>query len=206
MATPNATVTRTNVLAGPGQLWYGIYGTAVLPSDSDVDLALNDIPSISGGWTDAGATSEGLTVVTNQSFFEMRVDQVPDKLGHRLTERDIAVNTNLAEGTFENLCLAFNVNPASAITSGAGWRKLQLVPGQAAMVPEELSVIVDGWAPSDADGTPRMRRVILPRVNSIENVEAGYMKDGLFVIPVSISALYVDANTSPVTWIDEVDV
>lgn len=195
MAGPSSTVTRTNVLAGPGQLWYGVYPTATFPADTAVNLGV----AASAGWTDAGGTDGGLTVTTNQSFFDKRVDQIPDSLGKVMTERAVQVSTSLAEGTLENLALALNVDPAD-ITSGAGFKKLSLVPGQAAMIPDEFSVIVDGWAP----GTAKRRRALIRRVNSIENVESAYQKDGLWLIPVTFEALYVDSVTSPVAWVDEV--
>lgn len=196
MSGPSATVTRTNVLAGPGQLWWGVYGTATLPADADVADPLQS----ADGWTDAGATSEGLTITANQSFFSMTVDQVADSLGERMTERMIQVSTSLAEGTLANLSIALNHDPDTYVTSGSGYSKLALKAGQTAMTPDELSIVVDGVAP----GSDRRRRILVRRTSSIENVESAYQKGGLLLYPVTFKALYVDASTSPVDWIDEV--
>jgi hypothetical protein len=190
MAGPSATVTRTNILAGPGAIYSGAVG-AVEPTDA----AVNTTPQASA-WTDAGATDDGLTITVNQEFFEIEIDQVADVVGRRLTGRSVQVSTNLAEGTLENLALAVN---DSVPASGSGYKSLSLVPGQAAMVPTERAILVDGWAP----GTNKRRRLIARRVLSIENVESAYKKDDKYMIPVTFGAHYVDATTSPVKWIDE---
>lgn len=196
MAGPSATVTPTNVLAGPGQLWWGIFGTAVEPIDPTVT------PGV--GFTDAGGTDGGLTVVVNQSFFTMRVDQLADAVGSRLTQREVRVQTNLAEGTLENLAIGLNHDPTTAVVDEVGppaFRHLELEAGQDVMRPQELVIIVDGWAPGL---TQLKRRTIVRRVNSVENISAAWQKEGQWMIPVAFSALYVDATTSPVAWQDEV--
>jgi hypothetical protein len=102
------------------------------------------------------------------------------------------------------LARAMNVDE-SAITTGAGYRQFALPFGQAAMFPEERAILMDGWAPTSAN-EPRRRRVLARRVCSIENIEAGYTKDGLFLIPVTFGAMYVNSTDSPVTYTDEVAV
>lgn len=195
MSGPNATVTRTNVLAGPGQLWWGLFSTAVEPLDD----AVGDPPGAT--YADLGGTNGGLTVTVNQTFFDMRVDQVADSLGRRLTERDTQISTNLAEGTLENLARAFNLDPADIIDGGvANFRSLEMEAGQDAFIPIEAAIIVDGWAP----GTAVKRRFIGRRVTSIESVGSSWQKDGQLFVPVTFSALFVDSTTSPVKWTDEV--
>lgn len=162
--------------------------------------AVNAAPAASA-WRDVGGTSGGLQVITNQSFFVMRVDQVPDSLGRRLIERDVLIRTSMAEATLLNLTLAGNVDPA-VITSGTGYQQYELPFGQPAMFPHEVPILFDGWAPVDAN-EPRRRRVIGRRCVSIENIEAGYTKDGLFLIPVTFGCMYVDNSTSPVVYTDE---
>ncbi|MCE7081162.1 hypothetical protein [Streptomyces sp. ST2-7A] len=196
MSGPKATVSRTEILAGPGQLWYGRFGVATLPEPEDVGSPL--LPA--DGWTDAGATDGGLSQTVNQSMFAMRVDQVPDAVGQRVTERDIQVSTSLAQATLRNLAIALNHDPDEFITEGTGYKRLTLKPGQDAMLPDELTIVVGGWAPGGNLG----RWAILHRVTSIENVESAWQKDGLHLIPVTFNALYVDSVTSPVEWVDEV--
>lgn len=190
MSGPSATVTRTNILQGPGALYYGAVG-ATEPADA----AVNSTPQASA-WTDAGATDGGLTITVNQDFSEITVDQVADVVGRRLVGRNVTVATAMAEGTLENMTLAVN---DTTTASGSGYKSISLIPGQAAMVPTERAILVDGWAP----GVNKRRRFVARRVLSIENVETAYQKDGKYMIPVTFGAHYVDATTSPVKWIDE---
>lgn len=201
MSTPSAVVTKENVLAGPAALYVGTLNASGAVVGAPAASAVNTAPAASA-WRDVGGTSGGLQVITNQSFFVMRVDQLPDAVGRRLIERDVLIRTSMAEGTLLNLAMAMNVDP-SAITSGTGFQQYELPFGQAAMFPHEVPILADGWAPVD-DNLPRRRRVIARRVVSIENIEAGYTKDGLFLIPVTFGAMFVDNSTSPVVYTDEV--
>lgn len=200
MSTPSATVTATSVLAGPGAMYIGTLDASGQVVGEPAASAVNTAPAASA-WSDVGGTSGGVTVITNQSFFVMRVDQIPDPLGRRLIERDVLIRTSMAEGTLINLARALNV-AESAITAAAGYRKFELPFGQAAMFPVERCILMDGWAPVSGNQA-RRRRVIARRVVSIENVESGYVKDGLFLIPVTFGAMYVNSTVSPVSWVDE---
>lgn len=190
MATSTTTTDRTKVLAGPGTLYYGAFG-ATEPADAAASAA-----PASGAWTQAGPTDGGLTVSVEQKFFELRVDQNVDIVGRRLTERDVQVSTSLLEGTLTNLAIALNDSTAS---SGAGFTKQSMTLGQSSFVPTERAIIVDGPAP----GTNKNRRFIARRVVSIDKVESAYQKDGMWMIPVTWGAMFVDSTTSPCVWIDE---
>lgn len=193
MSTPTTTITRTEVLAGPAQIFVGLADNVVWPLPAEI----NSSPTLSGGWRDVGATSGGTTTTVTQTMFQMVVDQVPDVLGNRLTTRAVAVATSLAQASLDNIAVAVN---ASAPVSGTGFSKrLDLTPGQAAVFPVDLAVIIDGYAP----GVNKKRRFLIRRCNSVEAVAIGQLKDGLTIVPVTFSALYVDATTSPTTWIDE---
>lgn len=200
MSTPSAVVTKENVLAGPAAMYVGTLNASGAVVGAPAASAVNAVPAASA-WRDVGGTSGGLQVITNQSFFVMRVDQLPDAVGRRMTERDVLIRTSMAEGTLLNLALAMNV-PPSEITSGTGFEQYELPFGQSAMFPHEVPILFDGWAPVDGN-VARRRRVIARRVISIENIEAGYTKDGLFLIPVTFGAMFVDNSTSPVVYTDE---
>lgn len=199
MSGPNTTINTTDILAGPGQLWWDLAASAVLPTDADIG---SDLTSV-GTWRDGGTTEGGLTITTNQTFHEIRGDQAPDTLARRLTERQVTVATNLLEGSLENLAAALNADPTTAITEDTTatppYRRFDLEPGQDAFIPVDLSIVVDGWAP----GTSKMRRALTRKANSIESVGKAWRKDGAWMIPVTFAALYVDNTTSPITWWDE---
>lgn len=193
MTALSTTVTKTNVLAGAGSMFVGLAANVVWPLDAEI----NTSPTFSGGWSEAGATSGGLTTTVTQTMFAKRVDQVPDILGHVVTERSIVAATSFAEATLRNMAYAVN---ASMPASGTGYSgKLSLTPGQPAIFPVDLAVIIDGYAP----GIQKKRRFIGRIVNSVEAVAYAQTKDNLSLIPVTFSCLYVDSVTSPCTWIDE---
>lgn len=194
MAGPTSTVTRTNVLGGPGTMYMGYFGAVTEPAAADVNVA----PAASGGWTDVGGTDGPMTTNVNQSFFVARVEQIPDPLFRRLTERDVQVTVNLAEGTLANIRASVNESQATS-GGGSGFTSQELTPGQAAIFPTERVVIVDGYGP----GSNKRRRMICRRVTSIENVGMPWQKDGLFLVPVTFGLLYVDNSTSPFKIIDE---
>lgn len=200
MSTPSAVVTRTNVLAGPAAMYIGSLDASGNVIGEPANAAVNAAPAASA-WTDVGGTDGGVQVITNQSFFIMRVDQIPDPLGRRLTERDVLARTNLAEPTLERLSQLLN-EPAGTVTSGSGFKAYEIQYGQAAMFPTERCILVDGWAPVDGN-TARRRRLILRRVVSTENIESSYRKDGLYFFPVTFGAMFVSNTVSPVKIQDE---
>ncbi len=191
MAGPSTTVTGLNILAGPAALYVGDYG-AVEPADT----AVNAAPAASA-WRDLGATNDGLTVTVGQEFFVMTVDQVPDVVGRRMTQRDVRFATNLAEATLDNLAMV--VNDAES-ASGAGYRSVTFGYGLSAMFPTYRASIVDGYAP----GISKRRRFIARKVLSVESVETAYKKDGMTLYPVTFGCHFVDSNTPPTKTIDEV--
>jgi hypothetical protein len=196
MAGPKTTITKTQILAGPGKLYWDLAESATLPTDSEIGAPL------SGTWKEAGATQGGLTITVQQSFFEIMVDQSPDPVAYRMTERRVQVATQMAEATLENLAVALNHDPATAIADIAGppaSRELTLEAGEDAFIPVELAIVVDGYAP----GGNKMRRFVARRVNSVEPVGSSFVKDGVTLIPVTFTALYIDNVTSPVLWKDE---
>jgi hypothetical protein len=195
MAGPSTTVTRTNLLAGPGQLWWDLAESATMPLDSEIGQPL------AGTWNEAGATNGGLNTQVQQTMFALEIDQSPDPVGHRLQSRQIQVATSLAEATLDNLAVALNHDPAGIqdLVGPPAARKFELEVGEDAMFPVELAIVVDGWAP----GTGKMRRVATRRCNSVEQVASAYQKDGQYLIPVTFTALFVDNVTSPISWTDE---
>jgi hypothetical protein len=196
MAGPSTTITTTDILIGPGQLWWGLF--PLEPADADIGTPPG------AGFADAGATSGGLTQTVAQTFFEAEVDQAVDAVARRLINRRITLATSMAEATLEKLAIALNHDPATAVETIVGppaAKKLELLVGQDAMRLTDLVIVVDGFAPSD--GAAKMRRTIIRKCNSIESVGKAYQKDATTLIPVTFGALYVDATTSPVAWLDE---
>ena len=182
------------VIMGAAKLYVGAYGAAE-PADVDVNV----VPQASA-WTDTGFTNDGISIMINQAFANMTVDQIADIIGRKMTERDIQVKANLAEATLENLTYALN---SGTITTGSGFKLYTPVFDGTELQPVYRSIILDGLAPASALGVTKRRRLILRRVLSIENVETAYKKGDMTLVPITFGCHYVDTTTAPFKIVDQ---
>lgn len=181
-------VTVTNLIQGPGTLYYGTFGQAE-PADSEI----NNTPAASG-WTDVGGTNDGVTLKIDQTWDELKVDQVVEVVGRRLTKREATVETFLAEPTLELLAVSSNF---SAPSTGAGYKYLEPGNDTSATQPIYRTFLVDGFAPGGF-----RRRFFLRRGLNPESVELAYKKDAQTFIKVGIAAHYVSASVKPFRIVD----
>lgn len=183
------TVTMTNLIQGPADLYTGAFGAA-----EPADTATNSTPAASA-WTDRGGTQGGVKLTIAQTYSELAVDQLVESPGRRLTKRDCNIATNLAEPTLENLSLALNGGTAS---SGTGFKAYEPSSGTAATQPDYYAALLHGWAPGNA-----MRRMVVVRkALSVANVEKSFAKDGQTFIPVDFTGHYVSAAVKSFRVID----
>jgi hypothetical protein len=182
-------VTATNLILGPGTLYSGAFG-ATEPTDA----AVNTTPQASA-WTDMGGTDGGAKLTIDQKFTELTVDQVVDSLGRRLTQREIMVDTNLAEPTLANLSLAMNGCTAA---TGSGWSSLDPLNVTSATQPGYIAVILDGYAPAGF-----RRRVIIRKALNTSSIQSAYAKDKETYIPVTFNGHYVSSSITPFHIVDQ---
>lgn len=187
-------VTVTNIIAGPGVLYNGPFG-----STEPTDATVNTSPSAST-WTDVGATQDGVTLTVSRDFMEMDVDQLVDMPGRRLTKRDFQVKTNMAEPTMVNLQLAMN---GGTITASAAYQTYDPDDTTAATQPPYKALIFDGYAPQTAAAATVRRRFVLRKVLSIEAIASGYQKDKMTLIPVTFGCHWVAPTIKPFRIIDQ---
>lgn len=185
-------VTGTNLVMGPAELYLGAFG-ATEPADT----AVGDPPS-SAAWTDIGGTLGGATVNLGQEFAVLAADQIVDRAGSRMSNREISVQTQMAEPTLENLIYAIN---GGSITTGSGYKSY--TPGFTitATQPNYRALLLDGWAPGTTNQL--RRRFILRKILSTAAVGVAYSKDGQTVFPVTFTGHYVDGSTAPWKVTDE---
>lgn len=177
-----------NLVQGPAELWFAPFGST--EPITSVAMAI-DPPS---PWFSGGGTTDGVNIAIPQEYSKMRVDQVVDNVGARLTSRDFTVETNLAEATLENLSVALN---AGAVTTASGVKKLSPVSGSAATQPTYRAMIIDGWAPEEVAGVPLRRRVVVRKVLSTEGAEFAYNLEDQTVFAVTFSGFYVSSSILP---------
>lgn len=185
------------VIQGAGRMYTGLF-SATGANEPGLS-AINAVPQASA-WTYNGFTSDGITVTIDQAFSEMRVDQLADRVGTKMTERQLAVQANLAEATLENFTLGLN---SGTITTGAGYKYYEPVYDGSELQPVYIAVLFDGYAPASAAGVSKRRRFVLRKAISTENVEMAYKKDSLTLVPVTFTTHYVSDTVAPFRIIDE---
>ena len=182
-------VTATNLILGPATLYTGLFGAT-----EPLDTAVNTTPAASA-WTDCGATDGGVKLTIDQKFTELTVDQVVDSLGRRLTQREIMVDTNLAEPTLANLSMAMN---GGTQATGAGYASLDPLNVTSATQPTYIAVILDGYAPNGF-----RRRVIIRKCLNTSSIQSAYAKDKETYIPVTFNGHYVSSSITPFHVVDQ---
>lgn len=188
-------VTVSNLILGPGTMYTGAFG-AVEPLDSAVNLA----PATSS-WTDVGGTLNGLAISIDQQYTELTVDQLVDSIGRRLTKREFAITTQLAEPTLANLSIALNgsTQTSGAITSGGTYQTAEPLFATSATQPTYIAMLIDGYAPQSF-----RRRAIFRRVLSTAKVDTSMDKAKQTVFTVTFNGHYVSSAISPIHVVDQV--
>ena len=185
------------VIQGAGRMYTGVF--SLTAANEPALTAINSAPQASA-WTYTGFTSDGITVNIDQSFSEMRVDQIADRVGTKMTERQLSLQANLAEATLANLSLGFN---GGTITTAAEYSYYEPVYNGDELQPVYIAVLFDGYAPASSAGVSKRRRIILRKAISTESVESAYKKDSLTLVPVTFTSHYVSDTVAPFRIIDE---
>ena len=183
-------VTATNLVQGPATLYSGAFG-ALEPTDATV----NTTPPASS-WTDVGGTDGGVKLTIAQSYTELDVDQIVDRVGSRLTKRDFTVETSMAEPTLANLSLALNGGTSA---SAAGYASFEPSFASSATQPTYKALLFDGWAP----GGTFNRRVIVRKALSTDAIDLDYTKEKKTMYSVKFSGHYVSASIAPIHVVDQ---
>jgi hypothetical protein len=185
------------VIQGAGRMYTGVFSATA--ANEPALTAINSAPQASA-WTYTGFTSDGITVTIDQTFSEMRVDQLADRVGTKMTERQLSVQANLAEATLQNFTLGLN---SGTITTAASNSYYEPVYDGSELQPVYIAVLFDGYAPANSVGVSKRRRIILRKAISTENVELAYKKDSLTLVPVTFTSHYVSDTVAPFRIIDE---
>jgi hypothetical protein len=183
-------VTATNIVQGPATLYTGAFGAT-----EPLDTAVNAAPAASA-WTDVGGTNDGVKMAIDQTYVELEVDQIVDRVGSRLTKRDFTIATTLAEPTLTNLSLVLNGGTAA---SGAGYSSFEPSYASSATQPTYKALIFDGWAPGGA----YTRRAIVRKVLSVKATELASTKDKMTVFAVEFAGHYVSSSIAPLHVVDQ---
>jgi hypothetical protein len=187
-------VNPNNICQGPAVIYWNAFGATEPP---DTNAAITQPPYVTGSsaYTDLGGTTGGVTVQVSQTYGQIKVDQLVDPIGARMTGRMIQVTFGLLEATLQNLYLVMNqvanLNPLTGVTT------LDPTTPSSATQPIYISLVVDGWAPTLAVGTAARRRIIIRKVLNEVKASAKYDMTNQVTWDCTFTAFYVSGSIPP---------
>lgn len=189
-----------NLVMGPARLY--IYRDAFDPALTyEPALADVNIAPAASAWYDTGLTLGGTNVSISPTWTPLTGDQLVDKLGARLTDRDIKCTVNFAEMTRVNLSYAWNM---TAGATGANYAVSDLNAGQTANRAPYRTLLVDGLGPDVTDGSASFkRRVILRKALPWGDTALNWEKANQQVLAAEFQAFFVSESVSPIRIIDQ---
>ncbi|MFI9454463.1 hypothetical protein [Amycolatopsis sp. NPDC052450] len=192
-----------NLVMGPARLY--IYRFAFDPTLSyEPALADINIAPAASAWYDTGITLGGTNVSISPTWTPLTGDQLVDKLGARLTDRDIKATVNFAEMTRTNLAYAWNM---TAGPTGSNYRVSDLNAGQTANRAPYRTLLVDGLGPDVEDGSVSLkRRAILRKSLPSGDTALNWEKANQQALAAEFQAFFVTEAISPIRVIDEEEV
>jgi len=123
-----------------------------------------------------GYTVDGVNMTVRSDFFNAKVEENQGTIIRRLTDQEVDVTLNVAEGTLANLAAAIPGCDLTAATITIGGSDLQ-----------EHRLTVRGTTPAGRD-----RVIVLTKVNPTGEVSTPYKKGEVTVVPMTFSALVDD--------------
>lgn len=162
------------VVAGTGQLWVAPVGTTLPAVDTDPTLALA-AAFVGTGYT----TEDGVTLSGNLEISEHRVWQNSSPVRRERKSQEIQIGCELVQWDENTLVLAFG---GGSVSTGVGGFPTYTFP-QAGEALYERAVVLDV-----TDGARHMR-IVVPRMNVADSVEAQFNADNMAVLPVALRSL-----------------
>jgi len=117
----------------------------------------------SGSAVDLGATQDGAEIAWEPDMVDIEVDQFGDAARIVQSKVKVSLKTKLAEGTLENLLIAWNM-PDSDLTTGVGTKTFSI--GLWSTYPQERYLKLVGNAPGSTASTTYLRTYECNRVVS----------------------------------------
>lgn len=178
--------TRTNVVTGLAQMYLAPYD-ATTPPALPADTAVLGFDWASP-WEPAGATLEGVTVTFEREAQDIRIEEQTTPVDQRTTSAGFRISASLSEDTLNTMRYAYGGGTITTQAAATG------LPGtQRLVISEEVdhfALGLEGQAPPRAGVTTPWRRILIPDVVSIAEVETPYRRaDGQRVYPVEFSSL-----------------
>jgi hypothetical protein len=161
-------------------------------------------PPNSAVWTDVGGTADGSSILleVEHSLTDIRVEQLVDPVGARVSKRVIQVTASLEEGTLANMNLA--MNQLTTISPGSGYTVLDPLTAVTAFQPTYMAIMIDGWAPTTGTSENECkRRMIIRKCLSSSKVDLEYEKTKPVLYNTTWTGYWVSTSIAPFEIIDQ---
>lgn len=163
-------------------------GTTANVLVGDVSITLDVIGAEDPGGLETAAllpitgfyTTDGVMMTIKSDFFHVKVEEVAGTIRRGITDQEVEVTLNIAEGELANLTASI---PGSSINAGG----TIVTIGSGAL--QSFSMVLVGEAP--AAGT---RTITLTRVQPIGEVGIPYKKSEISYVPVTFACIVADTG------------
>lgn len=125
-------------------------------------------------------TTDGAQLIVRSSFADIKVEENIGTIIRRLTDQEVQIVINIAEGELANLVAAI---PGSSINAGGDTITIGGSPLQG------FSMVLVGEGPAGAT-----RTITLTRVQPVGEVGIPYRKDEISIVPVTFSCIVADTG------------
>ena len=181
-----------NIVQGPAYFYIAPFGSAE-PADS----AATVVGGPPGGvWVDAGFTETAVAIEEDQTWTDLKVQQVPMAVGARLTDYIVTVKTQMSEISVNNLTTV--LNGLTTVTVSSSYTTIDRIQTNSATQPAYAAVIVDGWGPTLASGQAARWRHTIRKVISKPKIMRNYELTKKVVYDVTLQGYWVSPSISPV--------
>lgn len=181
-----------NIVQGPAYFYVAPFGSTE-PADSAATVTAG---APGGAFVDAGFTETAVVIEEDQTWTDLKVQQVAMAVGARLTDYLVTVKTQMAEISVNNLTTA--LNSLTTVTVAASYTTVDRVVTNSATQPTYACLIVDGWGPTLATGQPARWRHTIRKVISKPKIQRNYELTKKTVFDVTFQGYWVSSSISPV--------
>lgn len=181
-----------NIVQGPAYFYVAPFGS-LEPADANATVAAGP-PG--GVWVDAGFTETAVVIEEDQTWTDLKVQQVPQAVGARLTDYVVTVKTQMSELSVANLTTA--LNGLTVVTTQGSYTTIDRSQANSATQPGYNALIVDGWGPTLATGAPARWRHTIRKVISKPKIQFSYELAKKAVFDVTFQGYWVSSAVSPV--------
>lgn len=191
-------ITASNIAMGAATVYWAPFG-----STEPAYTAITSPPN-SAVWTDVGGTADGSSILleVEHSLTDIRVEQLVDPVGARVSKRVIQVTASLEEGTLANMNLA--MNQLTTISPGSGYTVLDPLTAVTAFQPTYMAIMIDGWAPTTGTSENECkRRMIIRKCLSSSKVDLEYEKTKPVLYNTTWTGYWVSTSIAPFEIIDQ---